>query len=180
MISKRLWVGIGVGFIGTFLIVGPELEKFHIGYLVGLMAGVTSAICYVAVRLTSYNEKPIAINFYLFLATAIVSFALCAKSFFVLAGSFDSAIWGFLILLGVLGAVFQGFIILAIKWAQIRFLSAFLYLSVAFAMLFDWMLFHKIPTSRSIIGLLLVCLGACLMVLLDPMRQKPENRISSD
>lgn len=180
VISKRLWPGLLIGFIGTFLIVGPKIERFHVGYIIGLISGMTAAVSYVAARLLSYSEKPIAINFYLFLVTSVISFAFCAKSFLSLISSFDTTLWLYLLLMGGFGALFQSFIILALKWAQVRFLSAFLYLTVVFAMLLDWIVFHNPPCNRSIVGLLLVGLGAFLMTLLDPMRRKSTQRVSSD
>ncbi len=178
-ISSRLWWGLIVGFLGVFLIVGNKGARFHVGYLVGLISGITAAVSYVAARLQAHSEEPICVNFYFFLSTAIVSFALCAKTFFQIAPQFSGKLWFMLLLLGLFGALFQGIIILALQWAQVRFLGAFLYFTVGFAMLLSWLVFHIKPTFYSILGLGLIILGAVLMTLLDPERQKTVNETSS-
>ncbi|MCH9632133.1 MAG: Pseudopaline exporter CntI [Chlamydiae bacterium] len=175
-ITKRLWVGLVVGFIGVVLIMAPKYEKLQIGYCIGLLAGITAAVSYVAARLQSHSEKPICVNFYFFLFTAIASFALCAKTFFVIAPSFSLKIWLSLFVMSAFGALFQGLLIIALQWTQVRFLGAFLYLAVAFAMLLDWAVFTKKPGIFSIFGLVLVFLGALLMTILDPERQKTANK----
>lgn len=180
IIPGKLWWGLIVGFIGVFFILGPTLEHLNLGYLIGVFGGLNAGIAYVAARLQSYNDRPICINFYFFLFTGLISFLLCARTFCGMVSTFDLRLWFYLILLGIFGASFQGFIILAVKWAQIRFLSVFLYLSVVFAMINNWIIFKKVPAITSLIGLLLVCLGAILMTLLDPMRQKTANQESGN
>ena len=73
-IKPKIWWGLGVGFLGVALIVGPKFEKFQIGYLIGLIAGLFAAISYVAARLQSYTERPIAINFYFFFGASVIAF----------------------------------------------------------------------------------------------------------
>ena len=179
-VSKRLWIGLIVGFIGVVLIMSPRYERLQIGYIVGLLAGITAAVSYVAARLQSYSEKPICVNFYFFLLTALASFALCAKTFFTTASNFTLTIWLSLLLMGAFGALFQGLIILALRWTHVRFLGAFLYLTVAFAMLLDWAVFTKKPGIYSIFGLILIFLGAMLMTILDPQRQNTTNKTLSN
>ncbi len=179
-VSKRLWVGLIVGFIGIVLIMAPKCERFQIGYIIGLLAGITAAVSYVAARLQSQSEQPICVNFYFFLFTAVASFALCANTFFTAASNFSLKIWFSLLIMGAFGALFQGVLILALQWTQVRFLAAFLYLTVAFAMLMDWVIFTKKPGLYSILGLALVFLGALLMTILDPERQKTTNKTLSN
>lgn len=171
-IAPRLWWGLILGFIGVSLIIGPKVEGFQMGYFIGLIAGLLAAVSYVAGRLQSYSEKPITINFYYFLGAALVAFLLTAKSFFVTVSTYPLRLWVMLILLGVFGALFQGISIIALRWTQARFLGAFFYLAVGYAILIEWALFNSIPSFYSFLGLGLVALGGVVMTILDPAKKK--------
>jgi drug/metabolite transporter (DMT)-like permease len=174
-IKPKLWWGLGIGFLGVSLIVGPKFENFQLGYFIGLIAGVLAAVSYVAARLQSYTEKPIAINFYFFLGASLIALSITAKSLIAAIPFISAKVWFMLFLMGLFGALFQGLVILALKWTQARFLGAFLYFAVGYAILVDWLLFHKVPGTLSILGLSFIVAGGIVMALLDPGKEKREE-----
>lgn len=171
-VPPRLWIGLVTGFIGILFIVGPKFQKFHIGFIVGLLSGILAAISYITARVQSYNEKPICVNFYFFLGASLVSFLFTAKILLVHITTFTPKLWFLLFLLGVFGASFQGFLILGLRWVQVRFAGAFLYQTVGFAMFIDWFAFGMIPALSSVIGFAFIVAGAVLAAIFDHERQK--------
>lgn len=176
-IHKNLWWGLIIGFSGVVFIVGPRFTTLNIGYITGLVSGFFAAASYVTLRIQSHSEKPIAINFYFFLGAALISFIFTAKNLIPTLSLFSFKLWIYLFLLGVFGALAQGLWSIAFKWAQARLVGGFLYSSVAFAFLIEWVLFSKIPTLWMIMGMLLIICGGVLMTVLDPQKQagKLEN-----
>lgn len=178
-IAHKLWWGLGIGFLGVTFIVGPKFEHFQLGYFIGLLSGIFAAISYVAARLQNYTEEPIAINFYFFLGAALISFFLTAKSFFETVQTYPIKLWIMLILLGIFGALYQGLLIIAVKWTQPRFLGAFLYLAVGYAILIERFLFKTSLNFFSIIGLILVVSAGVIMALLNPASQNKIEQIEN-
>ncbi len=170
-IQKRLWPGLILGFIGVAVTVKAEFTNLHLMYIIGLLAGVTAAISYCAVRLQNFTETPIRINFYFFLGGTLVSFMMGASSILGNIKTISAHLWMLLILLGVFGVLFQGFIILALKWAQARYIGAFLYFTVVFAMVFEKMLFNSDIGFNSMFGFIFILIGAILMAIFDPAKQ---------
>ncbi len=173
-IPNKLWSGLVVGFIGMLFVIGPEMEHLNIGYLVGLAAGMFAGIAYVAARLQNFTELPIRINFYLFLVSALVSFTTVAKLLIHNLKDFPVKLWWLLVLLGLTGALYQGFIILAFRWTKANYIGAYLYITVVFSVIIDWLYFAKPPTLTSFFGLVLIISGAILMSWLDSNHVKKE------
>lgn len=170
-VQKNLWWALSIGFIGVIFIVGPEFSTLNIGYLAGLFSGIFAAISFVSLRVQSHSESPISINFYFFLGAALMAFIFSAKTLVLSFPSYSLKLWIYLFLLGLFGALSQGAMSIAFKWAQARFVGAYLYSTVAFAFIIEWLLFNKMPTVWMILGMVLIICGGVLMSLLNPHKQ---------
>jgi drug/metabolite transporter (DMT)-like permease len=167
-IVHRLWWGIGVGFLGVVLIVKPDHALLNIASIVGLLAGFCSAMVLVGGRYLTYSEPPLRTMFYYFAVGTVLGLILLIIKPENLANIFHVKKLLLLLGVGVFGYLYQFFINSSIKFAPVRLTSSFLYAGVVFSLLFDWLLWHVIPTALSIAGILLIIFGACLLMILYP------------
>lgn len=61
---RKVWLGIGLGFIGLVLILKPGMALFSPAALVGLAAGFLAATAMVSIRHLSHTEPTARIVFY--------------------------------------------------------------------------------------------------------------------
>lgn len=171
-IPPPIWWALFTGFAGVLLVVGPQFTSFHSGLLAGLCAGVLSAISFVASRILTKSEPAFNINFYLFLASTVISFAIGGVSFIHKFPLFTGTNWLLLVAVGFFGFFYQFLMVRAVKYTRIRYVGAFLYFTILFSFLAEWLLFNKVPSYLNYIGMLLIILAGVLMTFLDPAKKK--------
>lgn len=167
-IFHRLWLGIGIGFVGVILLLHPGKEALRVASFVGLLSGFTGAIVIVGNRLLTYTEPPTRTMFYYFVVGTILGFIVM---FMQTPHFWENISWreGTLLLaIGILGYLYQYFNISSTKHAPVRLSSVFLYTTVIFSLFFDWAFWKKTPTMLSAVGIALIIIGGVLLVLLYP------------
>lgn len=165
--NHKMWAGLVCGFVGVSFIVGPNLQCSQSGIILGLMAGFFASISYAAGRVSTFSDSPVRINFYFFLFSSILTFLFSFGSIIPLIPTFSLKLWLLFALVGVFGTLYQSLIILAFHYAQARYISVFMYSTVIFAMINEWLFFKITPASYSYIGALLIIFGGFLMAILD-------------
>lgn len=168
-INHRLWPALIIGFIGIAFILKPDVHSFDGGALFALAAGVCMAISTVAVRLTTTTEKIHTVLFYLFLIGALLMLPLTCFYWQTL----NLKILLELTLMGILAALGQAAFVKACHYATATQLAPFGYSTVIFAGMIDFALWGKIPDWLSIVGILFVCAGGVLTILITRQKQLP-------
>jgi len=69
---------------------------------------------------------------------------------------------------GVFSYLYQLFMTSATKHAPVRLTGSFLYSGVIFAAFFEWLIWNVVPNIWSLVGTILVIVGACLLLFLYP------------
>lgn len=167
-IYHRLWLGIGIGFIGVLLLLHPGKEALRYASFIGLFAGFASGVVIVGNRLLTYTEPPTRTMFYYFVVGTILGFIVMVIQ---TPHFWENISWrqAFLLLgIGALGYLYQYFNISSTKYAPVRLSSTFLYTTVIFSLFFDWIYWKKTPTMLSAMGIGLIILGGVLLLLLYP------------
>ncbi len=170
-IPHRIFWGIGTAFCGIAIVLGPSEGIFHIAALYALLSGVTGAIATVALRFAHYTEPMPRTMFYYFLIGTTAAFLFSLTDVHANFEMLDLQKIGFLVMIGVFGFIFQILFTLAVRHAPARMISPSFYLSVLFAMLFDWWIWGKTPSLMALGGFVLVVLGAFLTVYLYPKEE---------
>lgn len=171
-IAPVLWWALGTGFAGVVLIVGPTFHSNYLGLIAGLLSGIFAGISYVAARYQAKTDTHFTTNFYLYLVGAPIAFAIGGKDFIGSFSSYDAKTWALLGFVGLFGLLYQYFLLLALKAAQVRFVAAFLYSNIVFAFFLNWIFLKDVPSPLNYLGVLLVVLAGVLMSFLDPAKQK--------
>ncbi len=153
--TRAVWVAVGLGFAGVALIVKPSEGLVDPVALVGLCAGILGALAQVTIRRLTRTEPATRIVVYFSLVSTAVS-ALPT----VVAG-FDLSSWdvGLLLVVGALAALAQILLTRGYASAPAARVGPFIYSSVLFAGLLDWLLWAHLPDPLSLAGACLVCLG---------------------
>jgi drug/metabolite transporter (DMT)-like permease len=165
---ERVWLVLGVGFLGIALILRPGAGLFEPAALVGLAAALLAALAQVGIRRLTRSEPVTRIVFYF---TAIST----AVSALPLLGAWrtpEPALWGLLAALGVLATLAQLLLTRAYACAPAARVGPFIYTAVVFAGLLDWLLWGRLPDRWFALGALLVC-GAGILTLRLRTRAAP-------
>lgn len=175
-IVHRLWWGIGVGFGGVIIILNPGHEILNMAAIAGLLSGIFAAITFVGGRYLTYSEPPLRNMFYYFLVGSIIAFTLLLISHTNVGSIFQQKSIVFLIAVGIFGYFYQLCLTYGSKHAPVRLTSSFLYVGVIFSMLLDWFVWRLKPGLYSLLGILCVIAGACLLLFLYPQDDYKKHR----
>jgi drug/metabolite transporter (DMT)-like permease len=149
---RKFWGPIIVGFVGVVLVLKPGLDLFHGAALIGLSAGLLSAVAQTGVRRMTSTEPAARIIFYFSLLSTVTS-SVPAVIKWVPPGLTEL---GVLVLVGACATVAQTLMTRAYSCAPASEVGAFTYVNVAFAMLFDWVRLGRLPDLFSITGAVLI------------------------
>ncbi len=156
------WIGIGLGFVGVILVIKPSQNLFHLASIAGLFSGIIAAIGQVTIHQLSSTESSGRINFYYFLFTAF--FALIVTLFQPEKNWLGLTAYDYLnfFVIGVFGLGYLYFISVALKHGPPALISSFLYTTVVYAIIIDWLIWKKVIDIMTIIGAVFVIAGAVL------------------
>lgn len=170
-IIHRLWWGLGTAFAGIVIIIHPGFGEFHPAIFAGLAGSICGSIAVFALRLSHYSDPPVRTLFYFFFIASIVAGLITLFRFSENWHVMTSGEYLVLISLGCLALLYQLCVTFATKWGPVRLTSSFMYLSVVFSMLLQWLVWDQPVPFSSILGFLLVFAGAITVVYLYPKEQ---------
>lgn len=171
---RRLWGPIIVGFAGVLLVLKPGLGLFQGAALIGLCAGLLSAVAQTGVRRMTSTEPATRIIFYFALLSTTTS-SVPAALHWAAPGWSDL---GILVLVGACATVAQILMTRAYSCAPASEVGAFTYVNVPFAILFDWIRLGRLPDLASVAGAVLIC-GAGVGMLRLAKTRTPRNERAS-
>jgi len=163
-----------IGFVGVVLIIRPGPEMLtNPSALIALSAALFSAIALVSVNKLSGHNQPDTILFYYFLigSVATLPFAVAQWS---MPTPHE---WWLLIGVGVFMALAQLLIILAYQHATASQIAPFNYSVVIFSGLIGWIVWQNELDLLSILGIVLVCAGGILSMVLAPAAGKSHGML---
>jgi drug/metabolite transporter (DMT)-like permease len=166
---RRLWWPIGVGFAGVVFVLKPGLDLFHGAALIGLSAGLLSAVAQTGVRRMTRTEPTGRIIFY-FSVMATATSAVPATLGWVTPG-----LRALLVMVGVgaSAAIAQTLMTRAYACAPAAQVGAFTYANVAFAVLLDWLRLGRLPDAGTVTGAVLITFAGIMMLRLSRQPAKP-------
>lgn len=148
------WLAVIIGLIGVLFVLRPSGDGVAMSnaVILGGLAAVASAAAYalgaILIRVLSPTETSSATMFWALLLTAAFAGALSIANWVPVR--WDHALW--LGLIGLSGALGQHFFTEAFRLAAPSAIAPLEYTALAWGMLFDWLLWMTVPTSRMLIG----------------------------
>ena len=159
-VSRSIWIGAGIGFVGVLLVLQPHHQKFNIGALIALAGAFCLAIAFMSVRWLGATEPTSRILFYYFLLSTLLCtpFAIIDWRPFGLRGSI------YLVGIALTLLLSQALIVLAYRYSSAVTASPLIYTVIVFTALIDWFLWNRAPTVVVIFGMALVIGGGIIAI----------------
>jgi drug/metabolite transporter (DMT)-like permease len=163
VVPRRVWGGLGVGFLGVLLILKPGTELFRPLAIVAVGAAVFAALAQVGIRRLTVTEPPARVVFYFGLIATIVSVVPLAPTW----RTPSLRVWALLLAIGALATLAQLFMTHAFSLAPAAQVGPFIYAAVPFSAGLDLLVWRRAPDAASLAGAaLIIVAGAVTLRLL--------------
>jgi drug/metabolite transporter (DMT)-like permease len=170
-INHRLWLGILPGFIGIAVILNPGSNLFDWHTILPLISGFFVAVIFISLRKLHHHKEPmLRILLYLFLFAALLMLPLGVLKW--QTPSFKDAI--LLALICIATFLSQTTITFGLRYGSPKALAPLCYTSVIFAIIFDWLIWHHIPSWIDALGMLLIIAGGIVALLIELQSTKAQ------
>ncbi|WP_176036047.1 DMT family transporter [Brucella tritici] len=178
-VGWRRFSAVGIGLIGTMIVIQPSFEIFGAVSLLPLATAVTFAIYLILNRKYGAKESPLVMQFYAGVGGWV--FAGVAMIFGTAAGLGDLSFglpdgihpWLLLLLLGTIGTVSHLMVVQAFKLAPASMLAPFQYLEIVNAVLVGLIVFGDFPTPSKWCGIAII-VGSGFYVFMRERRVKAD------
>ena len=155
----KLAIPLGLGFLGVIIVLQPGRGIITAAALLGLLAGLLSAVAQTGVRELTKTEPTVRI---------VIYFAMMGTSISALGLPFvwvtpAPAIFLVIVLLGLSATTGQLLMTKAYSYAPASQIGGFVYTGVIFAALMDWARLGLTPSPRFFAGAALVMGAGALM-----------------
>jgi drug/metabolite transporter (DMT)-like permease len=161
------WAAIMVGLGGVLIMLNPSAAHL---VSVGALAALGSAFCYafgaIMIRTLAREESTLSIAFSFVLAVGLANGAVAWPEWLPLRPS-D---WSWVVTIGVCGAVAQMLLIQAFRSASPSVIAPFEYTALLWGLAFDWLLWHRLPDSRTLLGAAIVSGSGLYIVYREHLR----------
>jgi drug/metabolite transporter (DMT)-like permease len=148
-VGWRRWLAVCIGLVGVLIILKPSGDNWiSLGGLAALAASVGYALNVLTIRILSHSDSQDATIVWPLLILAVVSGAVAIPSWVPLRA--QDAVW--LLILGTSGAAAQHLITYAFRRATPAVLAPLEYTALAWAMLFDYVIWSTSPSLRMLSG----------------------------
>jgi drug/metabolite transporter (DMT)-like permease len=160
------WMAIVVGMIGVIVVVRPGGDSVELGSMaiVGGLAAIAAAVAYalgvLLIRVLSPSETSAATMFWALSLTALFAGILSIAGWVPV--QWDH--WGWIAMAGLSGALGQHFLTEAFRLALPPVVAPLEYTALAWGMLFDWLLWMTVPSSRMLIGAAIIVTSGLYLI----------------
>lgn len=148
------WLAVVVGMIGVLVVVRPGGDGIELGTMaiLGGLAAIASAAAYalgaLLIRVLQPTETSAATMFWALSLTACFAGVTSITGWVPVLWDH----WHWIAIIGLSGALGQHFITEAFRLAAPSVVAPLEYTALAWGMLFDWLLWMTVPSSRMLIG----------------------------
>ncbi len=176
---------MGIGLIGTMIVIQPSFEIFGAVSLLPLATAVTFAIYLILNRKYGAKESPLVMQFYAGVGGWML--AGVVMIFGTVAGLGDLSFglphgiqpWLLLLLLGTIGTVSHLMVVQAFKLAPASMLAPFQYLEIVNAVLVGLIVFGDFPTPSKWCGIAII-VGSGFYVFMRERRVKVDAVVEAE
>lgn len=159
-ITKGILGAVLVGFLGVFLVLGPELEANVLPSIAAITAALTGSIVVIILRRMSVSEPSLRTAFYFSLLATLVS--SLPYSYFA-EGLPDATAILYLLAAGFFASIGQIYLNKAYAHARAGALGPYTYLTVLFSCIWGWVIWGEVPPIVSAVGALLILSGIVIV-----------------
>ena len=153
------WLAVLIGFVGVIIISEPGIGEMNYLYFLPLIFCVGMAFVTITIRKLSSTEPIWLIS--IFFSIMILFASLITLPFGWVMPNFKDFI--LLVLIGITGGSANLFLTQSYKLSEVSLVAPLKYLSLIFAIVFGYLIWNEIPTTKTLIGASLVVFASLII-----------------
>ena len=153
------WMAVLVGFLGIIFITEPGFNSLNVYYIYPIIFCLGLSYVAIAIRKLSSTEPAWLISFFFSFSIMLLSF-LSFYQGWILPSLLDLFL---LSMVGILGGLANLWLSQSYKYSEVSLVSPLKYLGLVFAIIFGYFIWNEIPTSKTLLGALLVIVSSIII-----------------
>ena len=153
------WMAVLVGFLGIIFITEPGFSALNMYYIYPIIFCLGLSYVAIAIRKLSSTEPAWLISFFFSFSIMLLSF-LSFYQGWILPSLLDLFL---LSMVGILGGLANLWLSQSYKYSEVSLVSPLKYLGLVFAIIFGYFIWNEIPTSKTLLGALLVIVSSIII-----------------
>ncbi len=148
-VGWRNWIAVCVGLVGVLVMLKPSASGFvTIGALAALVAAIAYALGVIALRVITRTDSTTSVIVWTVGLMTLMTGFIAVPAWVPLQREH----WGWLVALGVCGALGQHLLTEAFRSAPPSVVAPFEYTALVWGVLIDWVFWNVLPASRMYLG----------------------------
>ena len=153
------WLAVFVGFLGIVIISEPGFSSLNIFYIYPIVFCLGLSYVAIAIRKLSSTEPVWLISFFFSFSILILSLFSFYQNWIM-----PSFIDLFLLsMIGILGGIANLWLSQSYKLSEVSLVTPLKYLALVFVIIFGYFIWDEIPTSKTLMGSVLVILSSFII-----------------
>ncbi|MEO9824709.1 MAG: DMT family transporter [Paracoccaceae bacterium] len=178
-VGARRIIACAVGFIGTLMVIQPNLMEVGWPALLPLVVAVDFAFFMLVTRTLAKETDPMALQ----VVSGAIACALLIPLFALLTpfGTPGFAIttpigstWGLLLLMGLLGTLAHLMMTWALRFAPSATLAPMQYLEIPMAAAVGWLIFAEFPNGLALAGIMVTIAAGLYIIVREQRLSRPK------
>ena len=153
------WLAVFVGFVGIIVITEPGFSSLNFYYIYPIIFCLGLSYVAIAIRKLSTTEPVWLISFFFSFSIAILGLLSLFQGW-VMPDFFDLFL---LAMVGILGGLANLWLSQSYKYSEVSLVSPLKYLGLVFAIIFGYFIWNEIPTTKTLLGALLVIVSSIII-----------------
>jgi len=159
-VTGHNWLAIAVGFIGILIILRPDPERFHVAHVYMLFCAAAYAALILIARKISDTESVLAINFYIYPLTVLVT-AFIAQDVWVPPTPAD---WGMFLMQGLFATAAVLLFIAGVRHVEATLAATLDYATLIWVSIIGFTVWGELPDAFTAAGILLIVASGIYVV----------------
>ena len=153
------WLAVMVGFIGIIVISEPGFSSLNFYFIFPIIFCLGLSYVAITIRRLSTTEPVWLIGFFFSISIMILSFFTFYQNW-LLPNLVDLFL---LSMIGILGGLANLWLTQSYKLSEVSLVTPVKYLALVFAIIFGYLIWDEIPTTKTLIGAILVIASSIII-----------------
>ena len=153
------WLAVMVGFIGIIVISEPGFSSLNFYFILPIIFCLGLSYVAITIRRLSTTEPVWLIGFFFSISIMILSFFTFYQNW-LLPNLVDLFL---LSMIGILGGLANLWLTQSYKLSEVSLVTPVKYLALVFAIIFGYLIWDEIPTTKTLIGAILVIASSIII-----------------
>jgi len=153
------WLAVIVGFIGIIVISEPGFSSLNFYFILPIIFCLGLSYVAITIRRLSTTEPVWLIGFFFSISIMILSFFTFYQNW-LLPNLVDLFL---LSMIGILGGLANLWLTQSYKLSEVSLVTPVKYLALVFAIIFGYLIWDEIPTTKTLLGAILVIASSIII-----------------